>query len=66
VPGVLALDPAADLIDRGEPEAHHVEGIQHPHGVRQGGAPSSIWPPQVVIERAGRPRGTTPTVQSRE
>jgi hypothetical protein len=27
VPGVLALDAAADIVDGGEAEAHHVEGI---------------------------------------
>jgi hypothetical protein len=30
----LLLDPAADLVDRVEPEAHDVEGVQHAHRVR--------------------------------
>jgi hypothetical protein len=34
VPGVLALDAAADIVDGGEAEAHHVESIQYSHGVR--------------------------------
>jgi len=37
VSGGLLLDAAADLLDGGTPEAHHVEGIQHPHRVRQRG-----------------------------
>ena len=39
VPEVLALDPAAaHIVDGGESEAHHVEGVQDPHGVWQRGA----------------------------
>jgi hypothetical protein len=34
VPEVLALDPAPDIVDSGEPEAHHVESIEYSHGVR--------------------------------
>ena len=34
VPEVFALDAAADIVDGGEAEAHHVEGIQYSHGVR--------------------------------
>jgi len=38
VPGQLLLDTAADVVDGGVPESGDVEGVQHPHGVRQGGA----------------------------
>ena len=37
VPEVLALDAAAHIVDGGESEAHHVEGVQDPHGVWQRG-----------------------------
>ena len=33
VPELLALDPAADIVEGGEPEPHHVERVQHPHRV---------------------------------
>jgi hypothetical protein len=38
VPALLALDAAADLVDGGEAEPHHVEGVQHPYCVGQRGA----------------------------
>ena len=37
VQGVL-LDAASDVIDGGQAEAGHVEGVQHPHRARQLGA----------------------------
>ena len=37
VPGVLALDPAAHVVDGGEGEPHDVEGVQYPRGLRQRG-----------------------------
>jgi hypothetical protein len=35
VPGLFALDAAPDVVDRSEPEPHHMERIQHPRGVGQ-------------------------------
>ena len=56
VPEVLALDPAANLVDRGEPEAHHMKRIQHPHGVRQGGT-QRRGVAAIRVQRRGPDRG---------
>ena len=55
VPGELLLDAAAHLVDRGEPEPGDVEGVQHPHRVRQMGAQRG----GVAAERVQRGGGHT-------
>lgn len=44
----LVLDPAADVVEAGEPELDDVEAVQHSGGVGQGHAQSSGVPPERV------------------
>jgi hypothetical protein len=57
VAGLLALNTAADLIDGGEAEPDHVEGIQHAHRVAEHAA-QGAGIAAVGVQRGGADVGT--------
>jgi ATPase subunit of ABC transporter with duplicated ATPase domains len=59
VPGQFLLDAAADLVDRGDPEAGDMKGVQHPHRARQPGA-------QRRVEQDEHPRLKDVIAQARD